>query len=211
MLLDEVDKELEKRGHTFARYADDNNVYVKSRRAGERVMELLKRLHSKLKLRINASKSTVASGRERKFLGFSSWVAPGRVFKPRVAGKALAKMEARVRELTSRSRGRSIRQVVKDLRSYLVGWKNYFKLAETPRVFSDLDEWIRHRLRALHLKHWKRGKTIFRRLHGRGVSKDVAAQVAANARRWWHNSKLSIHIALPNHYLDELGGPRLAA
>jgi group II intron reverse transcriptase/maturase len=209
LLLDEVDKELEKRGHTFARYADDNNVYVKSRRAGERVMELLKRLYSKLKLRINESKSAVAPGRERKFLGFSFWVAPGRVFKPRVAQKALAKMKARVRELTSRSRGRRIRQVVKDLRNYLVGWKNYFKLAETPRIFSDLDEWIRHRLRALHLKHWKRGKTIFRRLRARGASVDVAAQVAANARRWWHNSKRLIHLALPNRYFDKQGVPRL--
>jgi hypothetical protein len=174
-------------------------------------MELLRRLYSKLKLRINESKSAVARGRDRKFLGFSFWVAPGRVVKPRVADQAKAKMKARVRELTARSRGRSIRQVVTGLKSYLTGWRSYFRLAETPKVFRELDEWIRHRLRALHLKHWKRGKTIFRRLRARGTPIEVAAQVAANARRWWHNSKLKIHIALPIRYFDELGVPRLAA
>lgn len=210
LLLDEVDKELEKRGHAFARYADDSNVYVKTRRAGERVMELLKRLYSKLKLRINESKSAVAPGRERKFLGFSFWIAQGRVLKLRVANKALAKMKARVRELTARSRGRSIRQVVADLRSYLTGWKSYFKLAGTQSVFHELDGWIRRRLRAVHLKHWKHGKTIFRRLRARGVSNEIAAKVASNAHRWWYNSKRYIHIALPSRYFDKLGVPRLA-
>jgi RNA-directed DNA polymerase len=210
VLLDEVDRELEKRGHAFARYADDCNVYVRSRRAGERVMAALRRLYARLRLRINEAKSAVARPWDRKFLGYSFWVAPGRVVKRRVAAKALAAMKVRVRDLTSRSRGRSIRQVVADLRGYLTGWREYFQLAETARVMRDLDEWIRHRLRALHLKHWKRGRTVFRELRVRGMSQRDAARVAANTRRWWHNSGMAIHIALPKSYFDSLGVPRLA-
>lgn len=211
VLLDEVDKELEKRGHAFVRYADDGNVYVRSRRAGERVMVLLRRLYGRLRLRINESKSAVARVWDRKFLGFSFWVAPGKTVKPRVARKALEEMKDRVRRLTRRTAGRSIEQLVGDLRSYLVGWKNYFRLAETPRVFSDLDEWIRHRLRANQLKQWKRGRTVFRELTSRGMSPDLAAEVAANTRRWWKNSAMALHIALPNRWFDELGLPRLGA
>ena len=157
VLLDEVDKELEKRGHAFVRYADDSNVYVRSQRAGERVMRVLERLYAKLHLRINASKSAVARARERGFLGFAFWVAPGGTIRRRVAGKALATMKERVRRLTRRTGGRSLRQVSADLRAYLMGWKGYFKLAETPGVFAELDSWVRHRLRALQPKHWKRG------------------------------------------------------
>jgi group II intron reverse transcriptase/maturase len=210
VLLDEVDKELEKRGHAFVRYADDCNVYVRSKRAGERAMELLRRLFANLRLRVNESKSAVDKVQNRKLLGYSLWVARG-VAKHRVAPKALAAMKDRVREITRRSRSRSIASVVNDLRSYLVGWKNYFRLAETPKIFRLLDEWIRHRLRALHLKHWRRGTTIFRELRARGMSPTAAATVAANGRRWWKNSAMSINIALPNNYLDALGLPRLAA
>jgi group II intron reverse transcriptase/maturase len=211
VLLDEVDKELEKRGHAFVRYADDRNVYVRSKRAGERVMELLRRLHAKLRLRTNEEKSAVDRAWKRKFLGYSFWVAPGRAVKRRVARKALVTMKERVRIITRRTRGRSIPQVVQELRSYLVGWKSYFRLADTPRVFRDLDEWIRHRLRAIHLKHWKRGRTIYRELRSRGLSDAGARRVAANGRRWWRNSRMLINVAFPIRYFDELGLPRLAA
>jgi RNA-directed DNA polymerase len=146
----------------------------------------------------------------RKLLGYSFWSSRGGEVKARVAPKALQAMKHRVRETTRRSRSQSIEEVVADLRSFLVGWRNYFRLAETPRVFTDLDEWIRHRLRALHLKHWKRGTTIFRELRRRGMSRHTAARIAANGRRWWKNSAMAVHIALPNRYFDQLGLPRLA-
>ncbi len=211
VLLDEVDKELEKRGHSFVRYADDNNVYVKTRRAGERVMQLLRRLYAKLKLQVNESKSAVDLAWNRKILGYSFWVAPGRIIKRRVASKALVTMKERVRIITRRTVGRSIQQVVNELRSYLLGWKEYFRLADTPNIFGELDEWIRHRLRAIHLKQWRRGTTIYRELRARGLSELAAARVAANGRRWWKNSAKLIHVAFPIRYFDELGLPRLAA
>lgn len=211
VLLDEVDKELEKRGHAFVRYADDCNVYVKSRRAGERVMGLLRQLYAKLRLRVNESKSAVDLATNRKLLGYSFWVAPGRTVKRRVAKKALATMKERVRLITRRSGGRSIEQIAADLRSYLVGWKGYFQLADTPGVFDDLDKWIRHRLRAIHLKHWKRGTIIYRELRARGLSERGAATVAGNGRRWWKNSGMLIHVAFPIRYFDQLGIPRLAS
>jgi RNA-directed DNA polymerase len=211
VLLDEVDKELEKRGHAFVRYADDCNVYVRSKRAGERVMGLLRRLYERLRLRVNESKSAVDLAWNRKLLGYSFWVAPGRVVKRRVARKALAAMKERVRIITRRTRGRSMQQIAQELRGYLIGWKGYFRLADTPRIFSDLDEWIRHRLRAIHLKQWKRGTTIYRELRARGLSRRGAAKVASNGRRWWRNSALLINAALSIRYFDELGVPRLAA
>ena len=211
VLLDEVDKELERRGHAFVRYADDCNVYVRSRRAGERVMRLLQRQYGQLRLRINESKSAVALMRGRKFLGYTFWVAPGEMVKRAVASKPLSEMKARVRRITARSAGRSIEQVVEELRRYLVGWREYFRLAQTPGVFSALDQWLRHRLRALHLKHWKRGPTIYRELRARGMSEAHAAIIAGNSRRWWHNSSRLLNRALPNRYFDQLGIPRLAA
>jgi RNA-directed DNA polymerase len=211
VLLDEVDQELERRGHAFARYADDCNVYVSSRRAGERVMEALRGLYAKLRLRVNEAKSGVARPWDRKFLGYSFWVAPGKVVKRRVAPKALATMKEKVRQITSRSGGRSIPSVVAKLRGYLIGWKEYFKLADTPGIFRDLDGWIRHRLRTLQLKQWKRGTTIYRELRARGLADVAARRVAANARRWCHNARMNLHIAFPVTYYDALGVPRLAA
>jgi RNA-directed DNA polymerase len=210
VLLDEVDKELEKRGHHFVRYADDCNVYVQSHRAGERVMRQLRKLFTGLKLRVNESKSAIDLAQRRKILGYSFWVATGKVVKRRVSKKAIQAMKDRVREITQRNRGRSIEGVVTELRSYLAGWKEYYRLADTPRIFSDLDEWIRHRLRALHLKQWKRGTTIYRELRSRGMSHDSAAQVASHGRSWWNNSARAIHLALPNSYFDQLQLPRLA-
>ncbi len=200
VLLDEVDKELEKRGLSFVRYADDLNVYVRSKRAGEDAMQTLRRLYARLRLRINEAKSAVARPWDRKFLGYSFWVAPGRKVKRRVAPKALAAMKERVREITTRNGGKSIAVVIAELRSYLTGWKQYFRLADTPRVLSDLDEWIRHRLRLVQLKQWKRGPAVYRELRARGLDRDAAAKVAAHTRRWWRNSGMAIHVALPMSY-----------
>lgn len=210
VLLDGVDKELEKRGHAFVRYADDCNVYVRSRRAGEDVMETLRRLYARLRLRVNEAKSAVARPQDRKFLGYSFWVAPGRKVKRRVAPKALAAMKDRVREITARNGGRSMERVIAELRTYLVGWRAYFRLAETPKVMRELDEWIRHRLRLVQLKQWKRGTTVYRELRARGMRPESAAPVAGNVRRWWRNASMAIHIALPTSYYDRQGVPRLA-
>jgi RNA-directed DNA polymerase len=208
--LDEIDHELEKRGHAFVRYADDGRVFVRSKRAGERVLEHLRTMYGRLHLRINESKSAVAPATTRDFLGYAFWDGPGKHVQLRVSKKALGKMKDRVRQITGRQGGRSLPQVVGELRSYLMGWQNYFGLASTPRVFANLDQWIRRRLRALQLKQWKRGRTIFRELRARGASVDVAAQVAANARRWWRNACLRVHHVLRNSRFDQLGLPRLA-
>ncbi|BCH26638.1 group II intron reverse transcriptase/maturase [Mesorhizobium sp. L-8-3] len=210
VLLDEVDKELERRGHCFVRYADDCNVYVRSRRAGERVLALLRRLYGGLHLSINEGKSAVASVFGRKFLGYSFWVARGGAIKRRVADKPLRAFKRRVRQLTRRSGGRSMPQVAERLRAYVLGWKAYFRLAQTPRVFNDLGEWMRHRVRAIQLKHWKRGKTIYKALSAMGAKPDVARQIAANSRRWWRNSGLLLNSVLTLKWMDTLGIPRLA-
>jgi len=210
VLLDDVDKELERRGHAFVRYADDCNVYVRSKRAGERVMTAMRGLFAKLHLRVNETKSAVAPPWERKFLGYSFWVSRNNEIKRKVASKALETMKHRVRALTGRSRGRSIATVIGNLRSYLLGWKAYFRLTETPRVFRGLDSWIRHRLRAVQLKHWNNASTIYRETRKRGLPDFAARSVAVNATRWWKNSGLAISVALPVSYFDSLGLPRLA-
>lgn len=188
VLLDEVDKELERRGHCFVRYADDANVYVRSHRAGERVMALLRSLYAKLHLTVNETKSAVASVFGRKFLGFSFWVASKGEVKCKVAVKPLATYKQRIRQLTRRSGGRSRADVFERLRPYVLGWKAYFRLAQTPKIWRKLDEWMRHRLRAIQLKHWKRGSTMYRELRASGAPPDIAQQVAADSRCWWRNS-----------------------
>lgn len=210
VLLDEVDKELEKRGHAFVRYADDCNVYVGSERAGKRVMALLRKLYSRLKLKVNEAKSAVDLATRRKLLGYSMWHESKGSVKLKVAPKTLQVMKEKVRELTRRNGGRSIRKVVEDLRAYLPGWKNYFSLAETPKVFRELDEWIRHRLRQIHLKQWRQGSTVMRELTSRGVPRWAAKPIAANPGSWWANSSRNLNGALPNRYFDDLGVPRLA-
>lgn len=209
VLLDEVDRELERRGHRFARYADDCNVYVRSQKAGERVMELLRRCYDKLHLKINESKSAVAGAFGRKFLGYAFWLAPKGVVKRAVSKKALETFRQRIRQLTRRSGGRSISEVIEDLRSYLLGWKAYFGLTQTPRVWRELDEWMRHRLRAIHLKQWRRGRTIYRELLNLGAKPEDALLVAANSRRWWRNSRIALNKVLTIAYFDRLGMPRL--
>ena len=210
VLLDEVDKELQRRGHCFVRYADDANVYARSRRAGERVMALLRRLYGKLKLKINEAKSVVASAFGRKFLGYSLWAGPGATVKRRVADKPMATFKQRIRQLTRRSGGRSMQDVVDRLRPYLLGWKAYFGLAQTPGVWRRLDEGLRHRLRAIQLEQWKRGRTMFRELRALGASHTVARQVAANSRRWWCNSAKLLNSVLDLAWFDRLGLPRLS-
>jgi RNA-directed DNA polymerase len=210
VLLDEVDKALEARGYSFARYADDCNVYVGSRKAGERVMALLRTLYAKLRLQINEAKSAVASAFGRKFLGYALWVAKGKEVKCKVADKPLQNFKVRIRQLTRRSGGRSMSEVVEKLRPYLLGWKAYFGLSQTPRVWRELDEWLRHRLRAIQLRHWKRSGTIYRELKVLGAREDVARQVAGNCRRWWRNSGLLLNSVLTLAYFDRLGVPRLS-
>jgi len=211
VLLDEVDQELERRGHAFVRYADDCNVYVRSKRAGERVMRTLRRLCAKLRLRVNEEKSAVARVWDRQFLGYSFWVATGKVVKRRVSAKAIVKFKGRIRQITSRIGGRRLEQVAKELRSYMLGWSSYFGLADTPGIFHSLDQWIHRRLRALQLKQWKRGTTAYRALRARGVAQHAAAKAARFTRSWWHvAAHPALHMALPVRYLEELGVPRLA-
>jgi RNA-directed DNA polymerase len=210
VLLDEVDRALEKRGHRFARYADDCNVYVRSQRAGERVLQGLRQLYARLHLRVNEGKTAVASAFGRKFLGFSFWVAPGGEVRRSVAAKALANYKARIRQITRRSCGRSLTEVAERLRQYVPGWKGYFQLAQTPKVFRTLDEWLRRRLRVIQLRYWKRGRTMYRELKALGASEDQAQQVAGNARRWWRNSHLGLNRFYTIAYFDALGVPRLS-
>jgi group II intron reverse transcriptase/maturase len=210
IMLDEVDRELEKRGLCFVRYADDCNVYVRSYRAGQRVLAGLRRLYAKLHLQVNESKTAVASVFGRKFLGFSLWVARDGVVKRKVADKALEKYKQRIRQLTRRNGGRSLEEVIEKLRMYIPGWKGYFQLAQTPKVFRELDEWLRHRLRAVQLKQWKRGKTIYREMRRLGGSESEVLKVAANSGRWWRNSRMALNRVLPINHFDRLGLPRLA-
>ncbi len=210
VLLDEVDKALEARGYSFARYADDCNVYVGSKKAGERVMAYLRKLYTGLRLQINEAKSAVARAFGRKFLGYALWVAKGREVKCKVAEKPLQNFKARIRQFTRRSGGRSMAQVVEKLRPYVLGWKAYFGMAQTPRVWRELDEWLRHRLRAIQLKQWKRPKVIYRELKALGASEDVAKQVAGNCQRWWRNSDRLLKTTLTIAYIDRLGVPRLS-
>ena len=210
VLLDGVDRELERRGHRFVRYADDCNVYVRSRKAGERVLAGLRKLYARLHLKVNEAKTAVAGAFGRKFLGFRFWGAPGGEVKRAVAGQALQTFKQRIRRITGRVCGCSLGQVAEELRRYLPGWKAYFHLAQTPKVFHELDEWLRHRLRALQLKHWRRGTTMYRELLALGADRDQAARVAGKARRWWYNSRLELNRIMPIAYFDRLGVPRLS-
>ena len=209
LVLDELDRALEQRKHCFVRYADDCNIYVRSRRAGERVMHSITGfITHRLKLKVNEQKSAVARPADRKFLGFS--LTRARQPKRRIAAKPLLRFKAKVRELTGRTRGISIEQMAKELASYLRGWKGYFGFCETPSVLERLDQWIRQRLRSAIWKQWKRGRVRFTRLHQRGVSRDLAAQTAGSSHGPWRiaNSP-AMKYAFPNAYFDLLGVPRL--
>ncbi len=209
IVLDEFDRELERRGLRFARYADDSNIYVCSRRAGERVMESITRfITTKLKLKVNQQKSAVARPWERKFLGFSFTM--NREPKRRIAPKAVLRFKERVRELTRRTRGVSIERMGEELARYFRGWIGYFGKCETPSVLEALERWFRRRLRSAIWKQWKRGSVRFAELRKRGVGQDLAAQTAGSAHGPWRlaNSP-ALAFALPNAYFDSLGIPRL--
>jgi RNA-directed DNA polymerase len=211
LMLDVLDKELEKRGHHVVRYADDCNIYVRSQRAGERVMAGIEKfLEKRLKLKVNKAKSAVARPSVRKFLGFS--FTSERQPRRRIAPAALARFKAKVRELTRRTRGRSVAQVIKELSTYLIGWRGYFGFCQTPSVLRALDEWIRRRLRAIAWKQWKHGRARFAELRRRGVGRDLAAQTAGSPHGPWRlaNSP-ALTIALPNAFFGSLGLASIAA
>jgi RNA-directed DNA polymerase len=211
LLLDDLDRELERRGHCFVRYADDSNIYVKSERAGQRVMESVKRfLTRKLRLKVNESKSAVARPKDRKFLGFS--FTGGESVRRRVAPQAVLRYKGRIRELTRRTRGISIEQMIGELRSYMIGWRGYFGFCETPSTLKDLESWTRRRLRCFLWKQWKRGKARFKELRRRGIGKDLAAKTAGSAHGPWRLSgSQALHYALPNAFFDSLGFPVLVS
>jgi RNA-directed DNA polymerase len=198
IMLDDLDKELEKRGARFARYADDCNVYVKSLRAGQRVYESVARfVEGKLKLKVNREKSAVDRPWRRKFLGFSFTLE--RRSRIRLAPKAVKRLEERVRKVTKRSRGTSLKSRIEGLNEYLAGWLGYFKLIETPSILERLDEWIRRRLRACLLKQWKRSKTKRKKLISLGISEDWARMIAGSRKGVWrlaHTPQLSKALGL---------------
>ena len=211
VLLDDVDQELERRGHAFVRYADDCNVYVRSRRAAERVMELLERLYAALRLRINTTKSAVALAWHRKFLGYCLRKKRSGDVQLAVAPEALASLKDEIRARTRRSGGRSITQVIAALAEYLRGWKGYFRYAQQRYSLQLIDEWLRHRLRAIHLKHWRRGRAVLRALRALGVPEERARRVARSGAGGWRASGSILHLALPIAYFRKLGLPELAA
>lgn len=209
VVLDDLDRELERRGHRFVRYADDCNIYARSARAGQRVMETVTTfITHRLRLKVNQAKSAVAQPRTRKFLGFS--FTSGLTPKRRIAPPALTRFKARARGLTRRTRGVSLEQMVTELATYLTGWRGYFAYCETPSVLDRLDAWLRRRLRCAVWKHWKRGPRRFAELRRRGVGVDLAAQTAGSRHGPWRLSRSpALSIALPDAFFVSLGLPRL--
>jgi RNA-directed DNA polymerase len=209
LLLDDLDQELERRGLQFVRYADDCNIYVRSERAGQRVMASVTRfLTNRLRLTVNQAKSAVAQPWQRKFLGFS--FTSYKETRRRVAPQALDRFKERIRVLTRRTRGASLQQMTDQLGRYLTGWRGYFSFAATPSVFRNLDSWIRRRLRSVVWQQWKRGKVRFAELVKRGVSRDLAAKTAGSAHGPWRISlRPALHVAIPGRYLASLGLPSL--
>lgn len=211
LVLDELDRELQRRGHRFVRYADDCNIYVRSRFAAQRVMATITRfIERRLKLRVNREKSAVARPRERKFLGFS--FPGGAAPKRRLAPKTVLRFKSRVRELTRRTRGISLVQMVKELSGYLQGWHSYFGFCQTPSVLNKLEKWIRHRLRATAWKLWKRSPVRFRELQRRNVDRELTQQTVGSSHGPWRLSNSpAMSLALPLAYFTALGLPRLTA
>jgi RNA-directed DNA polymerase len=210
LMLDVLDRELEKRGHRFVRYADDCNIYVRSQKAGERVMAGIEKfLAKRLKLKVNKAKSAVAKPSARKFLGFS--FTNGKQPRRRIAPQAIARFKAKARELTRRTGGQSLPQVVEELARYLTGWRGYFGFCETPSVLRKLDQWIRRRLRAIVWKQWRRGRTRYAELRRRGVGRDLAACTAGSPHGPWRLSHSpALDIALPTVFFTSLTLPSLA-
>jgi RNA-directed DNA polymerase len=209
LVLDELDRELERRGHRFVRYADDSNIYVGSERAGQRVMESVTRfITQRLKLKVNQAKSAVARPEQRKFLGFS--FTNEREPRRRISPKAITRFKEQIREKTRRTRGISLTQMSKELVAYLRGWLGYFGDCQTPSVLTSLESWLRRRLRSVVWKQWKRGRTRYRELRKRGVSRDLAARTAGSPHGPWRIAKSpALSIALPNAFFSTLGLPAL--
>lgn len=205
IVLDELDKELEKRGHKFVRYADDCNIYVKSKRAGERTMVSVKRfIEGKLRLKVNEKKSAVDRPWKRKFLGFS--FTPSKEPKVRIAKQSLKRMKKKVREITSRKIPYPMEYRIKKLNQYLLGWCGYFALADTKSIFEDLDGWIRRRLRMCLWKNWKTSKTRIRNLIKLGVPEWKAYEWGNSRKGYWRISKSPIlHRTLGNSYWSNQG------
>jgi RNA-directed DNA polymerase len=211
VLLDEVDQALDRRGVSFVRYADDCNVYAGSKRAAERAGRTMKKLYEKLRLRVNETKGGVKRWWEHTILGYGFWAGRGGEIKLRVGPKATRRMKDRVREVTNRNRGRSMARVIGELRRYLLGWKSYFSLAETPGKYRELDQWIARRLRMVQLKQWKRGRTAYEAMRRMGVGAHAGAAVLQRVRRWWWMAKhVALQTAMPRAHFDQLGVPRLA-
>jgi RNA-directed DNA polymerase len=204
LMLDVLDKELERRGHNFVRYADDCNVYVCSQRAGERVMDSVEKfLTKRRKLKVNKAKSAVDRPVKRKFLGFS--FTSGKQPRRRIAPQSLARFRSRVRELTRRTRGSSLAQIIKELSVYLIGWRGYFGFCETPSVLRELDQWIRRRLRAIVWKQWKSGPTRYAELRRCGIGRDQAATAGSPPGPWRLSISPGLRIAISNAVLKSLG------
>lgn len=206
IMLDDLDKELERRGHKFCRYADDCNVYVQSKHAGERVMETLTRfLEQKLKLKVNRDKSAVDQPWKRKFLGYS--MTGHREAKLKVAKQSVQRIRVKLKELFRSGKGRNLERFIReDLNPVLRGWVNYFSLSETRGVFEELDEWLRRRLRCMLWRQWKRNWTRFKRLRARGLDEVRAWKSATNGRgSWWNSGASHMNAAFPKSYFDRLG------
>jgi RNA-directed DNA polymerase len=205
IMLDDLDKELEKRGHKFVRYADDCNIYVKTQRAGERVMESVKAfLEKKLKLKVNPKKSKVEEAKRVKFLGFSFFQRKGEILI-RIANRTKERIREKLRRLTKRSRSGKLADVIAEINRYTTGWMGYYQLADTPSVFEELDGWIRRRLRQMVWKRWKRGGTRYRKLVEMGIPKERAGLGAVGKSPWRMSKTPVIHEALSNTYWRNLG------
>ena len=209
LVLDELDRELERRGHRFVRYADDSNIYVRSERAGQRVMESISRFITQtLRLKVNEAKSAVARPQERKFLGFSFTSGPE--VKRKIAPKALERFKGRIREITRRAKSVSIETTIAELAPYMRGWRSYFGFCETPVVLEYLTRWIRLRLRAALWRQWKTPRRRQAALIALGVSKQLARNTAGSGRGPWHLARSkALSIALSNAYFKSLGLPTL--
>src|SRR5271165_745717 len=209
LVLDELDRELERRGHRFVRYADDCNIYVRSERAGQRVMESIARfITQKLKLKVNETKSAVARPQERKFLGFSFSAGPE--IKRIIAPKALERFKHRVREITGRAKGVSLKTTIAELASYMRGWRSYFGFCETPYVLIQLTRWVRLRLRAAMWRQWKTPRRRRAALLSLGVRPRLASNTAGSGLGPWYLARAkALSVGLSNAYFKSLGLPTL--
>lgn len=205
ILLDDLDKELERRGHKFVRYADDSNIYLKSKRAGQRVMESITTfLKVKLRLKVNLQKSAVDISDNRKFLGFNLYHYHEGI-RIRIAPQAIKRFKIKIREITSRSNGQNIIKRILRLNLYLRGWIQYFSLSDTPYVLQRLEGWIRRRLRMCLWKQWKKIRTKYRNLVKLGLPDWAALSLANTRKAYWHIAGDSLNSALPNAYWANLG------